>query len=313
MKQFSIIVPVYKVEKELPRCVESLLNQTYQDIEILLVDDGSPDRCPVLCDEYAKMDERIIVVHKENGGLSDARNAGIQAAHGEYIFFIDSDDYIELNTCERFHAAIQGDFPDIVVGEARRLVGNQVDFFAHNNLQENKIYNAREYVKLAIQSQQWYAPSWLNAYRRQFLIENELLFEKGILHEDMQYLPRVFLREASVKYVKGYFYNYVIREDSITQNQKSEKNANCLFRIYDEWVELFAQEHDRELYKLLQGFLIKCYINTCSEYKIFSQAGKLINYKNIFRYSLNLKEFIKEMLFCIFPSWYVKLKNLQKK
>ena len=96
----SVIVPVYKVEEYLARCVDSILGQTYRNLEILLVDDGSPDRCGVMCDEYASRDSRIRVIHKENGGLSSARNAAIDVARGEYIGFVDSDDWIEPETYE---------------------------------------------------------------------------------------------------------------------------------------------------------------------------------------------------------------------
>ena len=92
----SVIVPIYNVEKYLDKCVDSIINQTYKNLEIILVDDGSPDNCPQMCDDYAKKDSRIRVVHKENGGLSDARNAGMKVATGEYVSFIDSDDYISL-------------------------------------------------------------------------------------------------------------------------------------------------------------------------------------------------------------------------
>ena len=94
----SVIVPIYNVEKYLDKCVDSIINQTYKNLEIILVDDGSPDNCPKMCDDYAKKDSRIKVVHKENGGLSDARNAGMKVATGEYVSFIDSDDWIDLET-----------------------------------------------------------------------------------------------------------------------------------------------------------------------------------------------------------------------
>lgn len=96
----SVIVPIYNVEKYLVRCVDSIVNQTYKNLEIILVDDGSPDRCPQMCDDYAEKDSRIKVVHKKNGGLSDARNAGMAVATGEYISFIDSDDWIETSMFE---------------------------------------------------------------------------------------------------------------------------------------------------------------------------------------------------------------------
>ena len=101
----SIIVPVYNVEKYLDRCMESLLNQTLKDIEIILVDDGSPDNCPQMCDDYAKKDSRVKVVHKANAGLGYARNSGLDVATGEYVAFVDSDDYVELDMYEQMYEA----------------------------------------------------------------------------------------------------------------------------------------------------------------------------------------------------------------
>ena len=97
--QISIIVPIYKVEKYLVRCVESLIAQDFSSLEIILIDDGSPDRCGEICDNYAKKDARITAYHKPNGGLSDARNYGLERAHGEYVLFVDSDDYLEPGAC----------------------------------------------------------------------------------------------------------------------------------------------------------------------------------------------------------------------
>ena len=97
MPEISVIVPVYKVEKYLKRCVNSILNQDFEDYEIILVDDGSPDGCPAICDEYAKLYAKISVIHKKNGGLSDARNIAVAQSKGEYIVFIDSDDYVDSN------------------------------------------------------------------------------------------------------------------------------------------------------------------------------------------------------------------------
>ncbi|MBR2040186.1 MAG: glycosyltransferase family 2 protein [Clostridia bacterium] len=111
----SIIIPVYNVEKYLKRCVDSVLNQTYKNIEIILVDDGSPDNCPLMCDEFAKTDPRIKVIHKQNGGLSSARLAGFKEAEGEYILFVDSDDYIEKDMVEKLVFAIKEKNADLVI------------------------------------------------------------------------------------------------------------------------------------------------------------------------------------------------------
>ena len=106
MPTISVIVPVYKVEPYIRKCVDSILGQTFSDIQVILVDDGSPDQCGKICDEYAKQDNRVEVIHKENGGLSDARNAGIPYAKGEYIIFLDSDDYIDERMVERLHSLL---------------------------------------------------------------------------------------------------------------------------------------------------------------------------------------------------------------
>ena len=114
MDLISVIVPVYKVEAYLDRCVQSIVDQTYTNLEIILVDDGSPDRCPQMCDEWAKRDNRIRVIHKENGGLSDARNAGMQAASGTYIAFVDSDDWLELRCIEYLYQTAEKNACEIV-------------------------------------------------------------------------------------------------------------------------------------------------------------------------------------------------------
>ena len=112
--KLSIIVPVYNVEPYLRRCIDSILAQTFTDFELILVDDGSPDNCPAICDEYAEKDPRIVVIHKQNGGLSDARNAGLDIARGEYIGFVDSDDYIDAEMYEKMYNAAIMHNSDIV-------------------------------------------------------------------------------------------------------------------------------------------------------------------------------------------------------
>ena len=141
----SIIVPVYKVEEFLDRCVNSLVNQTYRNLEIILVDDGSPDNCPILCDNWAKKDDRIKVLHKVNGGLSDARNHGLETATGEYILYVDSDDYIDLDACSRFVSRLGYYKADIVVGGALKEIDGKSENMTHS-LSEYKIYNSKDYI-----------------------------------------------------------------------------------------------------------------------------------------------------------------------
>ena len=117
----SIIIPVYKVEKYLKRCVDSVIGQTYPNLQIILVDDGSPDNCPQICDEYAAQDKRIEVIHQANAGVSNARNNGLKVAKGDYILFIDSDDYIAPDMCEKMLAFAQQTQADIVVCDSLML------------------------------------------------------------------------------------------------------------------------------------------------------------------------------------------------
>ena len=115
--KISVVVPIYKVEKYLDRCIYSIINQTYTNLEIILVDDGSPDNCPKICDEYASKDNRIKVIHKQNGGLSSARNAGIKVATGDYIGFVDSDDFIELDMYEQMYKVAYENDVDLVMSD----------------------------------------------------------------------------------------------------------------------------------------------------------------------------------------------------
>ena len=136
--KISIIVPVYKVEKYIHKCIDSILNQTFKDFELILVDDGSPDNCGKICDEYAKKDSRVIVIHKENGGLSSARNSGLDIARGDYIGFVDSDDYIEndmyellYNLCEENNCDISS-CSSIIHFPNKKVINGGHELIIHN-------------------------------------------------------------------------------------------------------------------------------------------------------------------------------------
>ena len=132
MTRISIIVPVYKAEKYLPRCVESLLSQTYRELEIILVDDGSPDNCPEICDGYAEKDSRVKVIHKENGGVSSARNAGLEAASGDYITFVDSDDYVDGQMYEKMLSVAEEYSCDVVMCDCVKEFSDRREVYSHD-------------------------------------------------------------------------------------------------------------------------------------------------------------------------------------
>ena len=302
--KISIIVPVYKVEKELDRCVQSLLKQTYKNLEIILVDDGSPDRCPILCDQYAMEDERIRVIHKKNGGLSDARNAGLNLATGEYVLYVDSDDYIELDSCERLISATSDGQVDIVVGNAIMEKPDGNEKMIHSATPAGFIYSAKDFVEKAVCESQWYAPAWLNMYRRKFLLDNELYFKKGIYFEDVQMLQRVFLPAKKITCIDETFYHYIIRENSIMTSQRDEKKKNDSVKNLKEWKNQFDLLDDKALQKCMYGMLVKMYIHECQLYDIHGFVIDGMDFSFCFKNALNKKEKIKTVLFGKMPKAY---------
>ena len=308
MKKISIIVPVYNVEQELPRCIESLTNQSFENIEIILVNDGSSDSSLEICYDYAQKDSRIIVINQKNKGLSGARNVGLLKASGLYVLFVDSDDYICRLSCEKFIEIIMKSEPDIIVGVGEKVFKGGVELMRHTNLIPKRVYSSSEYVMKAIVANQWYAPVWLKIYKREFLISNKLLQREGFLHEDMEFLPRVFLLDSRVVYMDYIFYYYIIREDSITQNRKSNKNFEDLIIILSEWKEMFDLISDIKFRRLLYGVLVKQYLFACREHKKTNR--NYINGINLgfaLTYGLNLKEKVKVLLFFLCPKLYVRL------
>lgn len=309
----SIIVPVFRVEKELPRCMESLLRQTEKRIEVILVDDGSDDGCPALCDQYAAADDRVRVIHKPNGGLSDARNAGMAVMRGTWCLFVDSDDYIDDDACERLLAAAAAlaDI-DIVVGECVEHRSEGTALQQHTNLCEGKTYTATEYIKLAIPRGEFYMPACLNLYRSAWLSRHQLEFAKGLLHEDMEWSPRVFLADPRIAYAKGPFYHYVIREGSICKSPNTSKNADDSMMIYRSWREMFSKIDDAELQKLLYAFLCKCFIHTCALFQEedgFKKSG--LSRKFLFCKSRGIRAKCMAGLMSMSPSWYYWLYKRQ--
>lgn len=301
----TIIVPVYNVERYLDRCVESIVNQTYKNIEIILVDDGSPDNCPEICDEWARKDIRIKVIHKKNGGLSDARNIAIKKAKGDYYLLVDSDDYIVPDAVEKLEAYAVDE--DVIIGEAQIHEPKQIIDRVHTNLKEGYIYSGQEYSIEAIKVGEWFAAACYNMYRTDFIRSQNLYFKVGILHEDIEYLPRLMLAANKVKYMHYMFYRYMIRDTSIC-SVKSEKHLNDLISTYAEWARLNKSIENKELYKAYAGALSKYFISTCRQYKVTKKIyPENIDGKYLIMNSLNIKERVKAIIFVLAQKIYVRI------
>ena len=216
-KLVSIIVPVYKVEQYLKRCMDSVLNQTYKNIEIILVNDGSPDNCPALCDEYAKIDGRVRVIHKENGGLSSARNVALDSVKGDYIFFVDSDDWLALDTLEVLNEYLEKDYDMIS--------------FQRIYLTEEKVVEKGEKNPKDMDVSQYIDASFLGRYdffvtTKIFKAEvfNNVRFLEGRNYEDLEIMHRLFLNMKKVVGLDYFLYYYWKGNEGAITNTITMKN-----------------------------------------------------------------------------------------
>lgn len=244
MELVSIVVPIYKVEQYLERCVHSICNQTYRELEIILVDDGSPDQCGKMCEEYAKQDDRIQVVHKENGGLSDARNEGVKYATGKYILFVDSDDYIAKDLVEKTVEVAETQNCDIVLFDYYYVEDGMTEVRS-TNISEGKVFSLKDDHELLM------APpsAWSKLFNRKFYLEAECPFPKGLYFEDLATTPILLMKAKRVYYIKKPFYYYIIRGNSIMTGKNYEKSCSDKFEVLNHILEAYEASGNYELYK----------------------------------------------------------------
>lgn len=218
MPKLSVVIPVYNVEPYLRECLDSVLSQSYADWEAVCVNDGSTDGSATILEEYAAKDQRIQVITRSNGGLSAARNTGMNAAQGEYILFLDSDDWLESNALEVVVCSLNGE--DMLCFSGRRFVEETKTFNFADELLEKAYESGMEYYnENALQSRDFaFECVVLRAYKRNFLTDNGLWFKEGIYHEDDLFTPVACCFAKRVKQIQACLYNYRVRANSITTN-----------------------------------------------------------------------------------------------
>lgn len=308
---YSIVVPVYKVERYLDRCVESLIGQTYRDIEIILVDDGSPDGSGEICDKYAAIDSRVTVIHKENGGLSDARNFGIDAATGDYILFVDSDDYIDTDTCERMLPYVSRGC-ELIVGDARVDRDGNAGRIDHAPSLGELTLDGREFLKRSLAVGKAPMAAVLNLYRREFLNDNGFRFKKGILHEDERFTPEVFLAAERVIYSGETFYTYIIRDESITTTKDFRRNARDLYATCLELRSAYVKIKDRVLRRRLLDSLVTKYLYIFQAGKLYVYGREYLHRGFALKNAKRPKTVAKALLFAVSPALYYKINKRSK-
>lgn len=295
---YSIIVPIYKVEMYLRQCIDSLLKQDFDDYEIILVDDESPDNCPHICDEYARQYDNITVIHKKNGGLSDARNKGAEIAKGQYIIFVDSDDFWKdadvLSGVEKIINKYQ---PDIVVSDIIKYYTDS-DKYDYPNLICDESYNGKS--KLEMLDYLYFEQADLKISACQKFVRREYIrkfpFIKGMISEDIDWSLSLYPNIQSICVYDKPFYCYrQFRKGSIT-NTNAKKRVDTFFSIIDNWstkipsLPIGANEKEIYLgylaYQLSVAMLVSTDIPT--ELKK-SYYKKIKSYLYLFKHELNSK------------------------
>ena len=243
-EKISIIVPVYGVEKYLDRCVNSLINQSYTNLEIILVDDGSPDNCPKMCDEWAEKDSRIVVIHKENGGLSDARNAGLDICTGDYITFVDSDDLIDKDFIKILYDISKQKDADIVACSTKRFKNEPI--IKQDKPVIIKEFSVLEVIKNTYQTNDMeFLTAWGKLYKK-FIFAN-LRYTKGVYHEDEYIIHHLVSLANKFVLTSQELYYYYYNENSITGSGYKLKRIDLLKALANRGS--FLRENYPGLYK----------------------------------------------------------------
>ena len=279
MAQVSIIVPVYQVETYLRQCIDSILAQTFTDFELILVDDGSKDKSGEICEEYAGKDGRVRVIHKENGGLSDARNAGLEQAAGEYFMFVDSDDYIAPTMIERLYNSIQSESADIAACNLCYVFDKKEkkDF---STAMEAEVLQGSEifYYRKNDRSYGFWTVAWNKLYKSETF--RNVRFRFGKYHEDEFWANDIYQLEIRVATIPECLYYYRQRDNSIMGKESIARNLDILEALRERiYIYLEKQEYTDQAYKVLiysLEYLDKCrrLITNGNEKKLFIQAEK---------------------------------------
>ncbi len=252
MPLVSIIVPIYNVEQYLAECLDSLVNQTLKDIEIICVNDGSPDNSADIVREYIQADSRIKLIEQENRGLSGARNTGLKVAKGEYVYFMDSDDWLESDAMDICYQVAVTKGVDVVFFDAIAFkdgvdddVGDMPDDYNRAlALSEvaNKRIRAKKLFMQMINNSTMRSSVWLNFIKRKLLLENRLYFEEGLIHEDELFTPQLYALASTMMYIPCMFFHRRVRPGSIMTSVKIEKTLESLCHIISELCA-FAKSH----------------------------------------------------------------------
>ncbi len=297
----TIVIPVYKVEQYLEFCLDSIRNQTYQNIEIILIDDGSPDRCPEICNHYAKLDKRISVIHKKNGGLSDARNVGLKESKGKYITFIDSDDFVRNDYIEILYNKLQINNADIAICDYQETTISLIEYF--NSQNDAIIMN--NYQALI----DTYVPkkhgmefvTWGKLYRTSLFKDNNIWFPVGKIHEDTFTTYKLLYYSSNIVFCPDKLYFYRYRKGSIMNSGFSIKNLDKLEAL-ENACKFYLEKNELSLL----GYALNAEFVTCMTMKKNSKLNKKVKKVISKYYCTAIKKYLAKAKMPYLKKFYYK-------
>lgn len=307
--KFSIIVPIYNVESYLDKCLDSILNQTYKDYEVLLINDGSTDNSKSICLKYIEKDKRFNYIEKVNGGLSSARNKGIELANGEYLLFVDSDDYLDINLLKTLNDNLDDDYD---------LIRFQVNYDKDNKIiktigsSEIKRFNKGLDAFNEIVNYEIVEAAWCYLYNRNYFVKNKFLFKEGFVHEDYGLIPLIIIKASKVKVIDFYGYYYVIRDNSIMTNNDYDKVVKKANDFLEHFKYLLKEtnniKEDLSIFKsfIANSIIIKSTTLKGNDYKYYLKELKRLNTFDLLLDD-TISRKIKKCLLKISPKIYYKI------
>ncbi len=318
----SVIVPIYNVEKYLEKCITTIVNQTYKETEIILVDDGSTDSCPKICDNWLKKDERIKVIHKKNGGLSDARNAGIDIAKGKYICFVDSDDYLEKNYIEKLYFSLKENNTNIsqcgikYVDENNRTL--KTIGYSSNCLISGRQAIIESLNEHFVENE----VVWNRLYKKN--IFDIIQFPVGRIHEDEYVIYKILYNEEKISIISDALYCYRQSNTSIMRSNYNLKKFKDFCDAYDEKIMYFRERNDIQIHDMVirsyLSNLSNIYIKLSNNREIGKEVlqGIRVTYKKLYKKvtkskNISIKNKLKVSIFYYSPKLYIWLKNIKKR
>lgn len=311
--KYDLIIPIYNVQNELDCCLSSILHQTHRDFRAILVDDGSTDGSSWIARDYASRDPRFEYYWKENGGLSDARNFGIGKILLEYVFFVDGDDFLEVDALETIDRELTRDPVDVlefngwVVKDSGRI--RKINL---RPIETHVIKNGKDYFLDNIEARSINVSVWSKVIRSDLILRNRHLFAKEMLHEDELWTPKLYFLAETIRYIDKCLYDYVWREGSVTHRSDKDENARHAKIIYRK-LEHYYRSLDVTKYQrnILLSYLSRQMIEACRmspQEKMWPQDRRFI-----IRNARDMKSIGKALLFLSAPSWYGPLSKVIKK